>query len=255
MEMGLRQRKRDHAECCCSERRGSTRSSLFGVTCDGRNRRATDPYGRWCGGSGFKPRSYPIGPVVVFGDHSSGVACHGARLRPRSRLSRPRKENDTGKYPATLCGIHRRKSGVLRVSLGSVRRSLQQPYKSDRPELVRLLIRSNPTLDGGLAGLTCGRSDPRLSVRSRISLRPKSFVLTDRSASQRGDGKPLRSHHQHPKEQRAVNRASRLEAQIVDLLAVLAHPTSILRLSYGKDTPVPVAERDFFWANVRVIVA
>ena len=45
---------------CCSERRGIARSSFFGVTYDGRNRRATDPYGRWCGGSGFKPRSYPI---------------------------------------------------------------------------------------------------------------------------------------------------------------------------------------------------
>ena len=48
---------------CCSERRGSARSSLFGVTYDGRNRRATDPYGRWCGGSGFNPRSYPIRPL------------------------------------------------------------------------------------------------------------------------------------------------------------------------------------------------
>jgi hypothetical protein len=45
---------------CCSERRGSARSLLFGVTYDGRNRRATDPYGRWCGGSGFNPRFHPM---------------------------------------------------------------------------------------------------------------------------------------------------------------------------------------------------
>ena len=30
-----------------------------------RNRRATDPYGRWCVGSGFKPRSYPIGLLIL----------------------------------------------------------------------------------------------------------------------------------------------------------------------------------------------
>jgi hypothetical protein len=34
--------------------------SSLGVTCNGRNRRATDPYGRWCGGPGLQSPAYPI---------------------------------------------------------------------------------------------------------------------------------------------------------------------------------------------------
>jgi hypothetical protein len=60
--IGAGQRKRGHAPAPLFRKE---RRRTFVIPRDDttfRNRRATDPYGRWCGGSGFKPRSYPISP-------------------------------------------------------------------------------------------------------------------------------------------------------------------------------------------------
>ncbi len=39
-----------------------------------RNRRATDPYGRWCGGRGFNPPAYPILHLVFLSEAVEIVA-------------------------------------------------------------------------------------------------------------------------------------------------------------------------------------
>jgi hypothetical protein len=50
------------------------------VTCW--NRRATDPYGRWCGGRGLNPSAYPIGQFQLFNVvafcRSLGLVCWDA---------------------------------------------------------------------------------------------------------------------------------------------------------------------------------
>ena len=68
-----------------SARRGGARrlSFLSGMTCDGRNRRAADPYGRSCGGRELKPPAYLIrhfGIVFAMGFRPIALAAQRPRI-------------------------------------------------------------------------------------------------------------------------------------------------------------------------------
>jgi len=62
-----------------------------------RNRRATDPYGRWCGGRELESPAYPIG-LVFFDDLSKPIVA--------SRLAAVEAENITHQILHNLVKVH-----------------------------------------------------------------------------------------------------------------------------------------------------